>query len=103
MHRIIITPASGDAADSEYQCNRLPAIVRTPGAAQIFIQIEQLRSFAGLALYVAVDFIAICNRVHQFRSDCLFAQIRSRVHQRLELLRRNLTRLADAILHLVEP
>src|SRR6266481_362831 len=91
---------------SEYdpvQGNGLPVIVRTSGAMQIFIQVEQLRSVACLAFYFAVDLIAICNCVHQFGRDRFLAEIRSCVHQRLKLLRCDLPRLADAVLHLVEP
>jgi hypothetical protein len=78
-------------------------IVRTPRAIQAFIQVEQLRSAAHLAFYFVVDVIAIQNRVHQFRVDRFFAQIRPRVHQRLKFIGCDLPRLADAFLDLVEP
>ena len=103
MHWIVIALAARDVADAEHQRHRLPTIVRPPGAVQIFIQVEQFRSIARLALHVAVDLVAIRNRIHQFRRDCFLAQIRPCVHHGLELLRWNLPRLANAVLHLVEP
>src|SRR5258708_342948 len=103
LHWIVAALATSDAADTEHQRDRLAMVVRTPGAMQIFLQVEELRSIASLCFYLAVDLIPISNRVRQFRCDGFFAQIRSRVHDRLEFLRCNLSRLADAVLHLVEP
>ena len=78
-------------------------IVRTPGTVEIFFEIQKLRSVSRLLLHLVIDFIAIGESVHQFGVDRFFPQIRSRIHDGLEFLRRDLACQANSILDLAEP